>query len=159
MRMTAKEYAKRFGVGLATVYRHIKNGQLESKKIDGVSYVIIDDDKIENEIDNRENEQLSNENLRLMNENHWLQGRIEALEKELSNVTQRINGKENHEKAQLSDENRWLRERVVALEREFSDSSQRHDTIVMQLTQQLDRTQTQLEDLRKPRPWWQRWRR
>ena len=44
MRITAKEYAKRFGVGIATVYRHIKSGKLPSKRIDGVAYVIIENE-------------------------------------------------------------------------------------------------------------------
>jgi len=37
-----------------------------------------------------------------------------------------------------------------------SETSKRHDTIVMQLTQQLDRSQLQLEDLRQRRTVWQR---
>ena len=35
-------------------------------------------------------------------------------------------------------------------------SNQRHDTIVMQLTQQLDRAHIQIEDMRHRRPFWKR---
>ena len=59
MRITAKEYAKRFGVGVATVYRHIKSGKLPSKRIDGVAYVIIEND---NGHDNDDNITLSSDN-------------------------------------------------------------------------------------------------
>ena len=42
------------------------------------------------------------------------------------------------------------------LENELTESSKRHDTIVMQLTQQLDRVHLQLEDMRHRKTVWQR---
>ncbi len=49
----------------------------------------------------------------------------------------------------LTDELREMR-------RSADETSKRHDTIVMQLTQQLDRSQLMLEDLRKRRSVWQK---
>ena len=54
---------------------------------------------------------------------------------------------------------RQLQEKDVQIERmqvALGEQSQRHDTIVMQFTQQLYRAQLQIEDLRQKRSWWQR---
>jgi hypothetical protein len=56
--------------------------------------------------------------------------------------------RENH---RLQDENQWLREQVSNLTAQLQDSSHRHDTIVLQMTQQLDKAHLQIEDLRKQR--------
>lgn len=58
----------------------------------------------------------------------------------------------------------WLREElqqrndeIKALRTTQGEEQQRHDTIVLQMTRQIENTQHQLEDLRKPKPrWWQR---
>jgi len=42
------------------------------------------------------------------------------------------------------------------LTQDLSEQSKRHDTIVMRMTQQLDRAHLQIEDLRKRRSVWQR---
>lgn len=58
----------------------------------------------------------------------------------------------------------WLREElqqrneeIIALRTSQREERQRHDTIVLQMVKQLENTQIQLEDLRKPkRRFWQR---
>jgi N-glycosylase/DNA lyase len=56
-----------------------------------------------------------------------------------------------------------LRGQISVKDRQFeqvqtdlSEQSKRHDTIILQMQQSLDRTQMQLED--KGRSWWQRFR-
>ena len=44
---------------------------------------------------------------------------------------------------------------LVQLQEALSEQSKRHDTIVLQMTQQLDRANLMLEDMRH-RAWWQR---
>ena len=57
---------------------------------------------------------------------------------------------------QLNSEIQFLREQNTKLTDEISEARTRSDTIIMQLTQQLERTQMQLEDLRKTKTLWQR---
>jgi predicted RNase H-like nuclease (RuvC/YqgF family) len=57
---------------------------------------------------------------------------------------------------QLNSEIQFLREQNTKLTDEISEARTRSDTIIMQLTQQLERTQMQLEDLRETKPLWQR---
>ena len=47
-------------------------------------------------------------------------------------------------------------EEIEFLRKELSEQGKRHDTIIMQMTQQLDRVHLQLEDLRQCRTLWQR---
>ena len=112
-KITVREYADMTGIGVTTVYRYIKQGKLETEKVDGVSYVVFNENQVEMRVDDSETKR-------------------------------------------LQDENQWLREQVTSLTRQVEDASKRHDTIVMQLTQQLDRSQLQLEDMRKKRTVWQR---
>lgn len=61
--------------------------------------------------------------------------------------------------SQLCAKDMQLERKEVQLEQLFGDLSEqnkRHDTIVMQLTQQLDRSLLMLEDLRKRRSVWQK---
>ena len=57
---------------------------------------------------------------------------------------------------QLNSEIQFLREQNTKLTDEISEARTRSDTIIMQLTQQLERTQMQLEDLRETKTLWQR---
>ena len=57
---------------------------------------------------------------------------------------------------QLNSEIQFLREQNTKLTDEISKARTRSDTIIMQLTQQLERTQLQLEDLRETKTLWQR---
>ena len=53
---------------------------------------------------------------------------------------------------QLKSENEYLRNKLDGAD----EARTRSDTIIMQLTQQLERTQLQLEDLRETKTLWQR---
>ena len=57
----------------------------------------------------------------------------------------------------LHEELQQRNEEVRELRVSQTEERKRHDTIVLQMTKQLESTQHQLEDLRKPNPrWWQR---
>lgn len=55
-----------------------------------------------------------------------------------------------------ADEIAFLRGELSKQTDEHSEQSKRHDTIVLKMTQQLDRAQLQLEDLQKHPSLWQR---
>lgn len=64
--------------------------------------------------------------------------------------------------SRLETDNTWLRSRVEELEQQLSgtrkaaeEASQRHDTIVLQLTRQLENQQLMLEA--HTAPWYRRW--
>ena len=60
---------------------------------------------------------------------------------------------------QLQVKDEYLREKDRQIERlqsDLSEQSKRHDTIVLQMTQQLDRANVQIEDLRVKKPFFQR---
>lgn len=60
---------------------------------------------------------------------------------------------------QLRGEVRYLREQVRRLQEELSQSRERHDTIVMQLSRQIEQTRAMLESAQMKRSWWSRlWR-
>ena len=56
---------------------------------------------------------------------------------------------------QVQSEKTHLREQVKALQEELSQTSERHDTIVLQLTRQLETQQRLLEYHQDP--WYRRW--
>ena len=49
----------------------------------------------------------------------------------------------------LVEENEWLKERVEHFEKELSEKDKRHDTIILTLSQQLEKKELMLEDMRK----------
>ena len=69
-----------------------------------------------------------------------------------------VNENELQKKAIVSDEqrielllgeNKWLKERIEHLEKELSEKDKRHDTIVLTMSQQLEKKELMLEDMRK----------
>ena len=64
-KLTIQEYMRKSQISQATVYRHIKSGKLNTEKVDGTLYLIINDesnDNNENQFDNELVEQLRTEN-------------------------------------------------------------------------------------------------
>lgn len=64
-KLTIQEYMRKSGISQATIYRHIKAGKVNTEKVDGTLYIIIDNennDKHENQIDHELVEQLRTEN-------------------------------------------------------------------------------------------------
>ena len=64
----------------------------------------------------------------------------------------------DHLRSELAEKNRQLEaqaDQIASLQADLSEQSKRHDTIVLHMTQQLERVQLQLEDMRS-RGWWRR---
>ena len=45
-KVTVKEYATLEDIGVTTVYRYIKSGKLQSEKVDGNTYIILDENQL-----------------------------------------------------------------------------------------------------------------
>ena len=62
-------------------------------------------------------------------------------------------------RSDLAEKNRQIEsqaDQIISLQADLSEQSKRHDTIIMQMTQQLDRAHLQLEDMRKRPSGWRR---
>ena len=59
------------------------------------------------------------------------------------------------ELSRLKDENQWLKEQLEKANQEFSEARKRQDTIILQLTRQLENQQSLLEYHRTP--FWKKW--
>lgn len=115
------DYATRMGTAVSTVYRHIKAGKLETEEIDSVTYVLVDEEEL-NSI-----ETPFDVIPELKERIEQQQTEIEFLRNELSEARQ-----------------------IIQQMQEGSESAkERSDTIILQLTQQLDNQTKLIEDLRK----------
>ena len=110
------EYAQTKGIHKKTVYRWIKNGDINAKEIDGVMHVDIDN---EQDID----DEINATDATLMQQNSYLQKTIDNLQTQLAQAHEII--------------------------REMQQDRQRSDTIILQLTRQLENQTLMLEDMRK----------
>ena len=134
--MTIQEAAQRLGKSEATVRRWIKQEKLESTLIDG-KYSIE-----ESALDAYTKSEIYVDTAYAKTESDHLLRQNEDLLRQLSDQQAKIDKLEN----QLENE----RQR-------YEDAAQRHDTIVMQMTRQMESQQRLLEYHKEP--WWKRWRR
>jgi len=79
-----------------------------------------------------------------------------------SKISERISDNSEIVIRKLEADNEWLRKRIEELERQLTqthqaseEASERHDTIVMQLTRQLEQSQRMLAAHQEP--WYRRW--
>lgn len=124
-RIKVYDYATRMGIGVSTVYRHIKAGKLETETIDGVLYVLADEEElnaIETPLDAI---------AELKERIEQQQTEIEYLRKELTEA----------------------RQITKQMQEDAASSQQRSDTIIMQLTRQLEKQTLMLEDMRNRSLW------
>ena len=75
----------------------------------------------------------------------------EAVVNDLSNDQQPVGNEQSLVMDQLRSENRYLKERIQELE----EARERSDTIILQLSRQLEQSQRLLEHHKAP--WWRRW--
>ena len=125
--LTINEYSQQFKVSPNTIRRHINNKKLEAEKIDGKWLI-----KVNQEITQEVNQEITQEITQEVN-----QKLLDEKDKHIE-----ILNKQTHNLQQLLDD--------------ANEARTRSDTIIMQLTQQLERTQLQLEDLRETKTLWQR---
>ena len=126
---TLSEASATLNISLSTLRRHIDKGKYKTKTEQGRRLVKLTETHSES---HNETQMKSTET---HNEAH-------------------VDTSELHK--QLNSEIQFLREQNTKLTDEISEARTRSDTIIMQLTQQLERTQMQLEDLRETKTLWQR---
>ena len=130
---TLSEASATLNISLSTLRRHIDKGKYKTKTEQGRRLVKL------TETHSESHNELHNETQMKSTETH-----NEA----------HVDTSELHK--QLNSEIQFLREQNTKLTDEISEARTRSDTIIMQLTQQLERTQMQLEDLRETKTLWQR---
>ena len=130
---TLSEASATLNISLSTLRRHINKGKYKTKTEQGRRLVKL------TETHSESHNELHNETQMKSTETH-----NEA----------HVDTSELHK--QLNSEIQFLREQNIKLTDEISEARTRSDTIIMQLTQQLERTQMQLEDLRETKTLWQR---
>ena len=130
---TLSEASATLNISLSTLRRHINKGKHKTKTEQGRRLVKL------TETHSEPHNELHNETQMKFTETH-----NEA----------HVDTSELHK--QLNSEIQFLREQNTKLTDEISEARTRSDTIIMQLTQQLERTQMQLEDLRETKTLWQR---
>jgi len=140
------EYAQQQNVDRATVYRWIKNGDVAAKEIDGVLHVNVDGDVNEADATHETPVQQICD----------LKGLIDNLQTQLSQALETIDDmRQSHDKL------------IQQMQADLEASKERSDTIILQLTQQVDKITEQnqaltqqnqllLEDLRPKRRWYHR---
>ena len=130
---TLSEASATLNISLSTLRRHIDKGKYKTKTEQGRRLVKL------TETHSESHNELHNETQMKFTETH----------NEAHADTSKLH-------KQLNSEIQFLREQNIKLTDEISEARTRSDTIIMQLTQQLERTQMQLEDLRETKTLWQR---
>ena len=134
-KITVLEYAKRKGVSKQAVQQQINKGKLEAEKIEG-QWFINEEPTVDVNFGTGQQAGLGANQQAGLGANQ--QAGLGANQQELLD--------------QLRSENEYLRNKL-----DDSDGARvRSDTIIMQLTQQLERTQLQLDSLRETTTLWQR---
>jgi len=123
------DYATTMRISVPTVYRHIKAGKLETETIDGVLYVIVDEEQLNNI---EEQDDLIAE---LKTRIEQQQNEIEYLRGELSSARQRTD------------------QIIQQMQQDTESDKQRSDTIILQLTRQFEAQTKLIEDMRHRSLW------
>jgi uncharacterized protein YbbC (DUF1343 family) len=124
-RIKVYDYATRMGIGVSTVYRHIKAEKLETEMIDGVLYVLADEEEL---------------------------NAIETPFSAIAELKERIEQQQT-EIEYLRQELTEARQITKQMQEDAASSQQRSDTIIMQLTRQLEKQTLMLEDMRNRSLW------
>ena len=125
-KLTVLEYANIKGVSKQAVQQQISKGKLKAEKINGQWFINEVPSVVTNPSTNQQASLGTNQQASTDNQKEFLD--------------------------QLKSENEYLRNKLDGAD----EARTRSDTIIMQLTQQLERTQMQLEDLRETKTLWQR---
>jgi len=136
---TTEEAAQILGVSSRTVRRRIQSGQLPSKLEKGIRYVHINKEDILADIEDAGEGQLGQ--TALLEE---LQSEVEYLREQVTELQGRLEQKDE-----------YLQTELKRKDEQMAEASQRHDTIILQLTRQLEQSQRLLEYHQDP--WWRRW--
>ena len=133
-KLTVLEYANIKGVSKQAVQQQISKGKLKAEKINGQWFINEVPSVVTNPSTNQQASLGTNQQASLgTNQQASTDNQKDFLD-------------------QLKSENEYLRNKLDGAD----EARTRSDTIIMQLTQQLERTQMQLEDLRETKTLWQR---
>jgi len=127
--VSVSEAARELNVSERTVWRRIEKGEIESRLEDGTKQVKLEIDTMTVTPTVRLSERVN----QLESDNEWLRQKVDELQTEL--------------KAE--------RERTESERQRGEQAKERSDTIILQLTRQLDQSQRLLEYHRDP--FWRRW--
>jgi len=142
-KITVLEYAKRKGVSKQAVQQQINKGKLEAEKIEG-QWFINEEPTVDVNFGTGQQAGLGANQQAGLGANQ--QAGLGA------NQQAGLGANQQELLDQLRSENEYLRNKL-----DDSDGARvRSDTIIMQLTQQLERTQLQLDSLRETTTLWQR---
>lgn len=136
---TLAEACQTLGLSERTLYRRIDKGEIQSKLEGKKRLVLVDlpNDRVESDkilsLSDVPDIQV------LEQENERLKGELDALRRDLQDARHQIQAKDKT---------------VEQAQRDAAEASQRHDTIVLQLTRQLEQSQLLLEY--KSEPWYRR---
>ena len=166
--LTATEAAKLLGISEAAIRKRIKTGKLHAIK-EGHTWKISAADIEDNRtVPNRTSEPhrtvpftnpSNSRNTELETENANFKHELLNLKNQNSNLSDDL--RKALESTQIQSEKHetevtYLRSELSESHKRSDEARTRSDTIIMQLTQQLERTQMQLEDLRETKTLWQR---
>jgi len=118
--LKVSEYAKQTGVAPITVYRKIEKGELQAITEDGIKMIIVPDD---------------------------FQGNTEVQQSETVELQAEYMDNLN-QIDELKEQNHELHKLVQQMQQDSESDKERSDTIILQLTQQLDNQTKLLEDMR-----------
>ena len=146
-KITVLEYANIKGVSKQAVQQQISKGKLKAEKIDGQWFINEVPSVVTNPSTNQQANLGTNQQTSTNNQ------KVSADNQKVSADNQKVSADNQKELLdQLKSENEYLRNKLDGAD----EARTRSDTIIMQLTQQLERTQMQLEDLRETKTLWQR---
>jgi len=129
--VTVKEACGILGMSERTLRRHIQQGKIKSKVTDKRRYVLIGNDDI-----------------------------VDHDQDHVNDIDDHVNVEQSELVQQLRSENEYLRTQVESLQKEMSESRERSDTLILNLTRQLENSQRMLEVGQKHRSWLSRlWKR
>ena len=152
--LTATEAAKLLGISEAAIRKRIKTGKLHAIKEGHTWKISAADIEGNRTVPNRTSEPYRTEPFR-----NPSNSRNTDLEAENTNLKDDL--RKALESTQIQSEKHetevtYLRSELSESHKRSDEARTRSDTIIMQLTQQLERTQMQLEDLRDTKTLWQR---
>ena len=136
--MTLKQACQETGRSESTLRRWIRDGKLKATLLDNGKY----------DIDDADIEKLTKPTQKVEKTKPAPSLGTDTPTTLISQMTKQIDSQ--------AEEIAFLRGELSKQTDEHADQSKRHDTIVLKMTQQLDRAQLQLEDLQKHPSLWQR---
>jgi len=140
-----RDAASRLGISERTIRRRMSDGIIQSKMEDGRRLIYVDPSDVG--IDESDDDTDTSDAYI-----HQLLDEKDAMIEQLRSEIEHLRLTSTETQRQLSEAQRQLSDAQGQLD----EANARSDTIILQLTQQLDRANLQLEDKRQQRTLWQR---